>query len=320
MRSGFAFRGLATWLALLSTVACGAAPRAALPTNPVLKGTASVAAYDYDCRATAAVDAGSQTPGPVQYQTMIVDARLRDYRLFTPPGLDTARPFPLVIVLHGAPDEAADFEDLIHFQREAANEGFMAVYPDGCDQDWNQAGGSYDVHFLAKLIDELESRYLVDRTRVYVVGASAGAFMAYRLACDMADRLAAIASVSGSMWWNDCAPSRPIPVLEMHGTADVNVPYDGGRSTYKYVGMPAISTVIQRWITFDGCNATPETTRMGITSVSSWTHCRNGAAVQLDTVIGGHHTWFGSTFDPIPGEPDASTAVWEFMKGFTLTT
>jgi polyhydroxybutyrate depolymerase len=274
-----------------------------------------------DCRAEAALGLVSPSPGdPVRYDTMVVDGRLRDYRMFTPPGLDTTKAFPLVLVFHGAPIDAAGIEDLIHFQSEATAGHFMAVYPDGCDEDWKETGGSYDVHFVDKLIDRLESQYAVDRSRVYVTGISAGAFMGYRLACDLADRIAAFASVAGSMWWNDCAPSRPVPIFEMHGTNDANVPYDGGASTYNYVRMPAVSTVIQRWLTFDGCSGQPTTSKSGITETSTWRHCQGGAVVQLETIVGGHHTWFGSNVDPIPHEPSSNLAVWSFLKQFTLPT
>jgi polyhydroxybutyrate depolymerase len=250
---------------------------------------------------------------------MVVDGRLRDYRLYRPPALDTTKPAPLVVVLHGTPIDAAAFEDVLHFQSEASAAGFLAVYPDGCNEDWNQGGGSYDVHFISKVLDRLETELQIDQSRVYVTGGSSGGFMAYRLVCDLADRIAAVASVAGSMWWTDCQPARPIAILEMHGTADANVPYDGGHSTYRNgMVMPPVATVIQRWVSLDGCTGNPANSQVGITKTSLWTSCKGGAVVRLDTVVGGHHTWFGSTFDPVPGEPDSNTVVWNFLKQFQL--
>jgi polyhydroxybutyrate depolymerase len=255
----------------------------------------------------------------VTYTSMIVDGRYRDYRVFQPPTLDPTGPVPLVIVLHGTPIDAAGFEDVIHFQTEASAAGFMAVYPDGCDEDWDESGKSYDVDFFNKMLDRLESQCPIDTSRIYIIGSSSGGFMTYRVACDMASRVAAAASIAGSMWWNDCAPGRPIPILEMHGTADVNVPYDGGRSTYHNgMHLPSVTTVIQQWVGLDGCTGNPVTSRSGITQITLWNHCQGGAVVQLDTIVGAHHTWFGSTFDPVPGEPDANKAIWTFLKQFQL--
>jgi polyhydroxybutyrate depolymerase len=237
---------------------------------------------------------------------MVVDNRLRDYRLFVPPGLDTSKPAPLVIVLHGTPIDAAGLEDTIHFQPEAAAAGFLAVYPDGCDENWDSMLGSSDVHFVARLIDELAGTHPIDRSRIYAVGVSAGAEMAYRLACDLADRLAGVVSIAGQSPIGDCKPARPLPILEMHGTMDYNVPYDSGVAA------------IHDWLGFDGCTGNPAVTKTGITQTSTWSHCNGGAIVRLDTVEGGHHTWFGSKFDPVPGEPDANTTVWAFLKQFRL--
>jgi polyhydroxybutyrate depolymerase len=302
-------------LMLLGAVGCGSSHSASI---------ASVTpspAYSVDCRAAAAMNTASPSTGPVQYATMVVDGKLRDYRTYRPPTLTDNKPIPLIIVLHGSPIDAAGFEDVIHFQAEASTAGFIAVYPDGCHEDWDQSHGSYDVDFVSKMLDRLESQLPIDRSRVYVTGASAGAFMAYRLACDLANRFAAVASVTGSMWWDDCQPARPLSILEMHGTGDTSVPYEGGRAAggYHGVSMLPVMTVIQRWLTLDGCVGNPVLNQTGITKTSIWKSCRGGAVVRLDTIIGGHHTWFGSTFDPVPGEPDSNTVIWAFLKQFQLT-
>jgi polyhydroxybutyrate depolymerase len=248
---------------------------------------------------------------------MVVDKKLRDYRIYRPPTLSDTTQIPLVIVLHGSPIDAAGFEDVIHFQAEASAAGFLAVYPDGCNEDWDQSRDSYDVHFVSRILDRIESEFPIDRSRVYVTGASAGGFMAYRLACDLADRFAAVASMTGSMWWDDCQPARPISILEMHGTSDLSVPMEGG-SYHGSARMPSTMAVIQRWLTFDGFVGNPVLSQTGITKTSLWKNCRAGTEVRLDTIVGGHHTWFGSTFDPVPGEPDANPLIWDFLNQFRL--
>jgi len=249
---------------------------------------------------------------------MIVGTKFRDYRIYQPPSLDMTKPVPLVVVLHGSPIDASGIEDVIHFQAEASAGGFLAVYPDRCDQDWDPSHNSYDLVFAGKMLDKLESEFQIDRSRVYVAGVSAGGIMAYRFACDMADRIAAVAVVTGSMWWDDCQPARPISILEMHDTLDANLPYDGGRSTAHGQVVPSVVSVFQRWAALDACPGQPVVTQTGITKTSLWKGCGSGAAVRLDTVIGGHHTWFGSKFDSVPGEPDSNSAVWGFLRQFQL--
>jgi polyhydroxybutyrate depolymerase len=315
--SRISLRGRIAFLAVLLVAGgCGGSGPTTIASTTA---SPSLPSYTYDCRSIAATDTTSPSPAGVTYATMIVDGKYRDYRLYRPPTLDATKPVPLVVVLHGMPIDAAGFEDVLHFQAEASAGGFIAAYPDGCDEDWDQSARSYDVDFVNKMLDQLEGEFQIDQSRVYVVGGSAGAFMAYRLACDIAGRIAAIASVAGSMWWNDCSPARPVPILEMHGTADANVPYDGGRSTYhNNMAMPSVMTVIQRWAALDGCTGSQVTTRIGITTTTLWNRCSGGAVVRLDTVVGGHHTWFGSSFDPVRGEPDSNTVVWSFLKQFQL--
>jgi len=167
---------------------------------------------------------------------------------------------------------------------------------------------------VSALLDRLESKLPIDRSRVYLVGTSAGGFMAYRLACDIPNRFAAIASVAGSMFWTDCSPSVAVSIYEIHGTADANVPYEGGAATYHGVTqIEAAPDVLARWVRFDGCASPPATSQVGITRTELWSRCTAGVTVRFDTVLGGHHTWFGSTFDPVPGEPDASKSVWAFF-------
>lgn len=115
-------------------------------------------------------------------------------------------------------------------------------------------------------------------------------------------QLAAIASVAGREDLQDCKPARPLSVLEMHGTDDASVPYTGGASA------------VQRWVTLDGCTGNPTQSTSGITTTSIWSNCQRGTVVRFDTIEGGHHQWFGSTFDPVPGEPNSNPIVWDFFS------
>ena len=100
----------------------------------------------------------------------------------------------------------------------------------------------------------------------------------------------------------DCRPARPVSILEMHGTDDGRVAYEGGASA------------INRWVTLDGCAGNPIQSVSGITKTSIWNGCLGGTVVRFDTVVGGHHTWFGSAYDPVPGEPSSNAVVWGFFN------
>jgi polyhydroxybutyrate depolymerase len=172
-----------------------------------------------------------------------------------------------------------------------------------------------DVAFIKRLLDLLTTDYRIDANKIFVVGLSAGGYMAYRLACDLSNRISAIASVAGVMINETCHPARPVSVLEMHGTDDARVPYNGG--AWANANPPIVTStaaVIQRWVTLDGCAGTPSEAVSGITRTSIWGGCQGGTVVRFDTVTGGRHTWFGSTVNPVPGEPDSSAVVWSFLS------
>ncbi len=288
---------------LLAITACGG--QAETPASPKTVE---------DCRGSTETAQGGLTPNPeVRFVNLTVDGRLRDYRLFQPSGLASRKQFPLVLVLHGSPQDAAGLESVIHFDDEATTAGFLEASPNGCRGFWSYAergSKSVDGDFITKVIDQLESQFAIDKTRVFIAAVSAGTWVAYRLACDLSNQIAGIASVSGTMRLSDpCMPARPVSVLEMHGTLDSQHPWEGGGPH----NASPVDAVIQRWTQLDSCAGGPVVTQTGITETSAWT-CQGGAVVRLDKVVGGHHTWFGSTFDPVAGEPNANVVIWNFFN------
>jgi polyhydroxybutyrate depolymerase len=267
---------------------------------------------------TAAAPTPSPSPSAIQPETMTSSGVLRRYTVFRPLSLDLAQPAPLVIAIHGYTSNAADMETSTHFDGQATRAGFIVVYPEGLNSSWNAGAccghNSYDdVAFISELIDRMVSSNHVDAKRVFVTGLSNGGLMAQRLACDLSDRITAVASVSGGLVTNTCNPSRPISVLEMHGTADSIVPFAGG-STAGLGYFPSAISVMKRWAILDGCAASPIVSQNGITRTSTWRRCRGGAQVVLDAVLGADHSWFGPDADPRPGEPDATAVVWDFFS------
>jgi polyhydroxybutyrate depolymerase len=173
------------------------------------------------------------------------------------------------------------------------------------------------VTFISRLLDRLFKDLPINQSRVFATGVSGGGFMSYRLACELSNRFTAIASVSGVMLFDACHPTRPVSILEMHGTDDSIVPYGGGVPNGP--PSPSVAAVMQTWTTLDGCVGDPMLSQTGITKTSLWKGCKGGAIVRLDTVVGGHHTWFGSSFDPVPGEPNANAVIWDFFSSLQPT-
>jgi polyhydroxybutyrate depolymerase len=138
--------------------------------------------------------------------------------------------------------------------------------------------------------------------------------MAYRLGCDLAGKLAGVAAVAGAMVLDDCHPSRPVPIIAIHGTADGIVPYEGGRIQGGATRpAPPATAVIERWATFNGCTGADAPQVRGTVTIATWTGCADGSRAQLVTVEGGGHNWFLPVYGPPNGALDATRTIVEFL-------
>jgi polyhydroxybutyrate depolymerase len=190
----------------------------------------------------------------------------RTYLVHAPPG--NGHPAGLVINLHGSGATGGAQEAISNYDSAADALGLVVAYPDGIDQSWADGRGAStpdrrgvdDVGFLTALIDKLVRDYGIPPGRVFVTGMSAGAFMANRLACDRADLIAAIAPLAGTLGSDvPCSPSRPVSVLEFHGTADPVVPFGGGPMQGRGGASDVLSApaMASRWRDLDGCAGAP---------------------------------------------------------------
>ena len=275
---------------------------------------------------------GSQSiPVGQSSQTILVGGVSRTYNVYRPPGL--ADGAPLVVMLHGGFGTGAQAEHSYNWDGEADGGHFLVAYPDGLNRAWNagtccgepQRDNTDDVGFITAMVGAIEQEIPIDRARVYVTGMSNGAMMALRLGCQ-SDTFAAIAPVAGTLV-TDCSQARPTSVMQIHGTADDRVPYNGGpgkaftaNGTARVDG-PSVESVNATWRAIDACGAPNSSTSGDVTTQTAG--CADGHTVQLISVAGAGHQWPGGEPSPVleklAGLPAPSTAInatdtiWQFF-------
>jgi len=230
----------------------------------------------------------------------------RTYILHVPPNVEPGKRYPLIIALHGMNGTAEGFEGMTGFDTAADQYGFFVAYPDSDGPKWDLRGRDGDIGFAEKLLADVVQNNPVDAARIYVAGHSQGAGLAQALACFDTDKVAGVAVVSENMhphFEQLCRPSRPIPVLLFHGTADPISPYNGGANGVSGTDTLSSEATAQFWAQADGCSGNSVTTSFpdkisdGTTTTSNlqtWGRCRNGATVAFYTIAGGGHTWPGA--------------------------
>lgn len=261
------------------------------------------------------------------------DGQDRSYILYVPESYNGDTPFPLVLNFHGYTSNANDQMWYGDFRAIADTAGFLVVHPQGSLLNgithWNVGGWTVgsttdDVGFTEALLDELSSDYNIDQKRIYSTGMSNGGFMSFLLACQLSDRIAAIASVTGSMTpeiYNDCSPSHPTPVMQIHGVIDGVVPYFGASWTR------SIADVLNYWRDHNNCSTelikidVPNTNLLDASSASYQVYPDgdNESTVEHFRISGGGHTWPGSF--PSPGtnqDFDAALEIWKFFSRYDL--
>jgi polyhydroxybutyrate depolymerase len=297
------------------------------------------------CSGAAARNA-DRAPGRAgtQEREISVGGRQRTFLVHVPPSYKPGTPVPLVLNFHGGGGNGADQQKNSKMDGVADRHGFIVVYPNGTGVlprrflSFNAGmccgyaikNNVDDIAFVRAMLDDLERTYTIDRTRVYATGFSNGAIMSHRLGCEMSDRIAAIAPVSGPMGIPNCSPSRPVPVLYFHGTGDPAAPYQGGNKkalvgddVHTYVSA---QETITGWARRDRCQLQPQVTaRQGGVTCESYPGCAANAEVTLCTVQGGGHTWPGgettiseSRVGPLNRDVSASEMIWQFFSKHRL--
>lgn len=215
-----------------------------------------------------------------------------------PAGWDGRSPLPVVVFYHGYGASAAEVMGDSGLVAAISGLGAMLVAPDGIGNAWSFGAGGMprardDVAFSAAVLDDLERRYPIDKTRILATGFSIGGSMTWWLACNLPGRFAAFAPVAGAFWDplpKDC-PAGPVSIRHIHGTSDKTVPMKGRAIADGKFRQGDVMESWRRRKAWDGCAQKPdfETAKDGLTC-QSWSagSCTSGHAMELCLHPGEH--------------------------------
>lgn len=265
--------------------------------------------------------------------TMMHNGINREFILYVPANYTGNEPVPLLFNFHGYTSNATQQMWYGDFRPIADTAGFLIVHPEGTvDNSGNTHfnvgwGGSTvdDVDFTRAMIDSLSTTYNIDQTRVYSTGMSNGGFMSFKLACELSDKIAAIGSVTGTMTLgspSNCNATHPVPVMQIHGTADGTVDYNGT------IFSESVPSTVDFWANFNNCTATPVVENVPDinpgdgTTVEKFTYedGDNCSEVIHYKITNGSHTWPGAPFATAGTnyDIDASIEIWNFVSRYTI--
>ncbi len=295
-------------------------------------------------------------PGDHEF-ALTFDSRSRYFLVHVPSQAMAGEPLPVVVALHGGGGNPEQFKSENGVDEVADAAGFIAVYPAGTGVlprtllTWNAGTDCCgfaleqdvdDVGFLMAVVDDLDSRTEVDSRRVYFTGHSNGGIMAYRIAAEAAERVAAIAPVAGAMMQDEFSPNRAVPLLHIHSVDDPRALYEGGLGPPFPIGggqvlhQPAMDGILA-WVARNGCAVQPQIgeEREGGSGTPNeghraerltWDPCETGAPVIHWRLHGVGHGWPGVLLSPAREELvgtsttllSAAAEAWMFFENHAL--
>ncbi len=283
------------------------------------------------------------------------DGLLREYKVHLPENYNKNLPAPVVIFLHGGGGSMKEAYSE-GMDKMSDKYGFILAIPQGTGKkilgkiigSWNSGNWSGskkltpisccgyagdnnidDVGFISKMIDEIKSNFSVDEKKIYATGMSNGAMMSYRLACELSNKIAAVAVVAPPFVPEVCDNAKPISIMDIHGTADPCALYNGGfceNCLGKSLSTQSAKEIVNSWIMRDGCLSESEIIyNKGNAKCVDYSKCAQGTEVEFCTIEGGGHTWpSGNQYLPAekigPVSNDMSfDQMWEFLKKHSLS-
>jgi polyhydroxybutyrate depolymerase len=255
--------------------------------------------------------AGKKAVAGESNQTISVGGTSRTYILHIPSKYTGQSPVPLVLDFHPLGGTGSSEKSLSGFAALSDSEGFVVAWPDGIDNAWNigpcctNSRTVDDLGFAKGMVTAIESSACIDPKHVYSTGFSMGGGMSHYLACNAADVFAAVTPSAFDLLVDSeepCTPSRPISELSFRGTADTEVPYNGGPGPSGRIDFLGAMGTFTKWSMLDGCTGSPTTSGME----QLYTQCAAGVQVGLYTIPGGGHA---------PGPADTA---WAFLKSKSL--
>lgn len=284
-----------------------------------------------------AIKASAQSQQKREHIT--VDGITREFMIYTP-AVSSPDKLPVLISLHGRFGTGDGMMKFADFRPIADKEKFIIVCPDGIDKSWNDGRETpahkkriNDVKFIDQLITYILNTYHANEQRIYVTGMSNGGFMTSRLACELSNRIAAIAVVGASMDKGmDYRPVKPLPVMYIQGTKDPLVPYNGGSMKGAGGEIYSHADILKLWAQTAGCQDNldltnlPDSVNDG-TSIKKERYSNSTAGIKVVgyTVVDGGHTWPGGTqylpkfiVGTVSHNLNACEIIWAFFKSCKL--
>lgn len=237
--------------------------------------------------------------------------------------------------LHGYGSDAIEQMNYTNFNNLANTKenNFILIHPQGAplntaltssSSHWNSGGWTIgstvdDVDFIDTIIALVSQKYDLNQNRIYSTGMSNGGFMSYHLACNLSSKIAAVASVTGSMskeTYEDCNPDHPTSILQVHGSIDVTVPFQGNSA----LGMRSVNDVMDYWKLYNACDVDPTSIIIDYFDIEiavqhdTYSNCLNDVHVELYKIEGMGHTW------PYKGRYgiSATEIIWEFINTYDI--
>lgn len=257
----------------------------------------------------------------------------RTYKVHISAAYNNKLKTPVILNFHGGGGNADSQMKTTRMDEAADRKGFIAVYPDGTGKEflgrkfysWNagrccgdaKEKNIDDVGFVSAILEKIKKDFNVDENRIFITGYSNGAQMAYRLACEMSDKIAAIAPIAAIGSFDACNPKRAVPILHIDGTADTCSPYGGGNDCgacfaqmFKDMGVTinadtyaceSVDGYMKKWRDIDGCRDSGRVTyQKGSATCKTFLDCRDSAEISVCAMEGMKHVWPGGTYDGMP--------------------